>query len=228
MFVIECSRRFGTTVAENSVRLGKSIPYVGMHLVWGMTLAESAQARANATEADEPLDWLDREHDNLRAILGWSLGEKQAVDTGLRLCTLLANFWCVRGHAREGKRWMETAIAAATASHSPVLAAAHLAASRLVYYLAEIEPMRQHCERSLEIARSVGDELLAEQALNRLALALILLSEFERAHTCLAECLALHETEATCSRWRKRGTDSECWRSPRGTTRTLGRATRPQ
>jgi predicted ATPase/serine/threonine protein kinase len=162
-------------------------------LSWGMTLAESTQTEANTAEADEPLDWLDREHDNLRAILLWSVGENHAIEEGLRLCTLLANFWCVRGYAGEGNRWIETAISGTSDIPSTALAAAHLAASRLSYYLAEIEPMRRHCERSLEIARTVSDERLAEQALNRLALALILLCEFEKAHTCLAECLALHE-----------------------------------
>jgi len=165
------------------VESGEEIATRDAQLAWALTLVES----------EEPLDELGREHDNLRAVLTWSIGEKRAVGDGLRLCALLTNFWCVRGHAREGSRWIEAALGGVDEEATVGRASAHLAASQLSYYLSDIERMKAHCESALRIARSIGDEAVAERALNRLSLALILTGDFERAHTCLAECLAYHE-----------------------------------
>ncbi len=52
---------------------------------------------------------LDLEHDNLRAALRWSCIHDP--DTALRLGANLWRFWFVRGHAIEGARWLERALA---------------------------------------------------------------------------------------------------------------------
>jgi predicted ATPase/class 3 adenylate cyclase len=55
------------------------------------------------------LDVTDREHDNLRAALGWSRDSGDH-DTLLRLAGGLAIFWYYRGHLNEGQRWLDQAV----------------------------------------------------------------------------------------------------------------------
>src|SRR5918994_5868764 len=55
------------------------------------------------------LDILEREHDNLRAAMGWSRKTGQH-DTLLRLTGALALFWYTRGHLNEGRRWLDQAL----------------------------------------------------------------------------------------------------------------------
>ena len=46
------------------------------------------------------------EQDNVYAALNWA-NEVGANDVGLRLARAMSDFWMVRGHFREGRRWLE-------------------------------------------------------------------------------------------------------------------------
>ncbi len=64
---------------------------------------------------------LDREHDNLRAALRWSCAHDPV--SALRLVASLWRFWFLRGHAVEGARWVERALAVAPEPTRPRAAA---------------------------------------------------------------------------------------------------------
>jgi predicted ATPase/DNA-binding SARP family transcriptional activator/tetratricopeptide (TPR) repeat protein len=64
---------------------------------------------------------LDPEHDNLRAALSWACAHN--AETALRLTASLWRFWFVRGHAVEGARWIERALAVAPEPTRPRAAA---------------------------------------------------------------------------------------------------------
>jgi tetratricopeptide (TPR) repeat protein len=53
---------------------------------------------------------LDREHNNIRAALGWSL--EHAADAGLRLAGALERFWNTQAHNQEGLDWLERVLSA--------------------------------------------------------------------------------------------------------------------
>src|SRR5262249_62429207 len=55
------------------------------------------------------LDRLERELGNLRAALEWFFQTNQA-SYALRLAAALWFFWDMRGHLREGQRWLEAAL----------------------------------------------------------------------------------------------------------------------
>jgi predicted ATPase len=56
------------------------------------------------------LTWLEVEHDNVRAALGWTLRQRDGV-FALRLAGALGWFWYSQGYFREGARWLEQALA---------------------------------------------------------------------------------------------------------------------
>jgi predicted ATPase len=70
-----------------------------------LTLAAVSHAGLRAGSAARWLAQMEREHDNLRAALGWALdcGE---VRLSLRLGIGFAPFWWARGYYGEGRRWM--------------------------------------------------------------------------------------------------------------------------
>ena len=82
--------------------------------------AEAVRARHAAyvvalVEAIEPQRWgpheaawlaqLEREHDNVRAALGWALDRRDGL-AALRLAGAVYQFWLIRGHSREGRAWL--------------------------------------------------------------------------------------------------------------------------
>jgi non-specific serine/threonine protein kinase len=64
------------------------------------------------------LDGIERDHDNLRAALGWSL-ETGKHDTLLQLAAALAYFWYSRGYLSEGQRWLDQALQTPPDAASP-------------------------------------------------------------------------------------------------------------
>lgn len=51
-------------------------------------------------------NWLETEHDNIRAALAWAL-ERGRIEAGLRICIALGLFWQTRAYFREGCVWLE-------------------------------------------------------------------------------------------------------------------------
>ncbi len=64
------------------------------------------------------LDVIEREHDNLRAALGWSW-ESRKHDTLLRMAGALVWFWYYRGNLNEGQRWLSQALEAPIDAGAP-------------------------------------------------------------------------------------------------------------
>ena len=71
------------------------------HLAYFLEQALEAEPQIRGVEQLEWLDRLERDHDNLRAALDWSVAGPAAPD-GLRLATALGWFWYLRGYRVEG------------------------------------------------------------------------------------------------------------------------------
>ena len=84
-------------------------------------LAEEAETHLYGKEQMWWFDRLEREQDNVRAALHWSLGheEKNEYDqkggTALRLAGSLVYFWASRGSAQEGYTWLKQVLAVQSA-----------------------------------------------------------------------------------------------------------------
>jgi non-specific serine/threonine protein kinase len=87
------------------------------HLNLFLARAEEAMPRQFEAYQQLWLNWLESEHDNLRAALAWALESRQ-IAFGLRLASALTLFWEIRGYVREGVRWLERLLAEADDSVS--------------------------------------------------------------------------------------------------------------
>ncbi len=80
------------------------------HAMYYLELAEAAQPEVSARTLTGWLAVLDREHDNMRAALRWTIRHRE-VDIGTRLALALWRFWPERYHVSEGRRWLEAVLA---------------------------------------------------------------------------------------------------------------------
>jgi predicted ATPase len=80
-----------------------------------LELAELAGPELLARSSSIWYDRIEAEHDNFRAVLGDAL-EHGRTDVALRICAAIRHFWWTRGYWSEGRRWLDSALAAGTES----------------------------------------------------------------------------------------------------------------
>ena len=106
---------------------------------------------------DSPVwtDRLEREHDNLRTALD-TLAAVDDAQTLLALAGTLARFWYLKSHLVEGRRRLETALAA-DARPTAARAKALMGASVIYLNLGDAGRARSRAEEALQLSRSLGD-----------------------------------------------------------------------
>jgi predicted ATPase len=89
------------------------------HGAYFLELGELAKPELEARSSPIWFDRLQAEHDNVRAVLGDALEHGRA-DVALRLGGAVWLFWVTRGYWSEGRRWLESALAAGAESDPPL------------------------------------------------------------------------------------------------------------
>ncbi|MEA2622199.1 MAG: hypothetical protein QOH61_1109 [Chloroflexota bacterium] len=161
---------------------GEAADSLRRHRDW--YLAMVAQAEPVFFRGAESADWLerlDREHDNLRAALQWSLDEPGEQREGLRLAAGLWRFWEIHGHLAEGRGWLERFLEATSGEVSSLQADAYTGAGILAFMLGDHAGASALHERSLELHREVGEPRGIAFAANNLANAAVLSGDYGTA-----------------------------------------------
>ena len=167
---------------------------------WCLAFADDAGAKARGADDDVWLQRLEREHANLRTALVWLEQRGDALHL-VRLAGALWPFWEEHAHYREGRRWLEAALArAGEAANADRLRALHGAGTMAWYEGDFAQAMRWH-EQALRLAREAGDRLAEATALNNLGAQAMDLGDNDRAaryfETSLAVARAAAEPRAT-------------------------------
>ena len=132
-----------------------------------LRLSEDAEVEIGGPEQAAWLERLEREHDNLRAALQWSLerdGNEEAmqgersIDIALRLGGALRNFWRIHGHISEGRNFLERALAVSEGSETSVQAKALIAAANLAFIQSDYDRTETLSKESLALYRELGDQ----------------------------------------------------------------------
>ncbi len=105
--MLETIRAYGLERLAESGEEGAIRDAHARHL---LALATDARARFEGPERAAVRERVTREHDDLRAALGWAVGRGDA-ETAQRLSAELARFWVVLGHVAEGRAWLDRAVA---------------------------------------------------------------------------------------------------------------------
>ncbi len=174
------------------------------HAKYYLAEAEAAEPELTGPEQRRWLDRLEREHDNLRAALAWSLehGEEEE-ELGLRLGGALRRWWYVRGHLSEGQRWLEEVLAKNPASVPALRARALEGVGWLAEAQGDYQRTRAAYEESLRLYRMSADKRGVAICLGNLGSVALFVGDHKRATTFLEESLAMlrkygSEREVAC------------------------------
>ncbi|MCW5849284.1 MAG: hypothetical protein KIT87_04310 [Anaerolineae bacterium] len=162
------------------------------HAAFYLTLAEQAEAKLVGSEQVAWLDCLEREHDNLRAVLEWCQASGE-IATGMRLAGMLGLFWEVRGYLSEGLKWLATYLQHDHGVPPIIRAKALVNAGMLAFRQANYTHATAFLEEGAALCRKIGDKAdLALAKLYQENLA-VLLGDFDQARIFNAECLSLYQ-----------------------------------
>ncbi len=157
------------------------------HATLYLGLAQRADARLHQEDSGQWLAWLLREHDNLRAALGWYARGQPAL--GLRLATVLAAFWLLRGHLTTGASWLERMLEATPEADPADRATALVAAGRIEEARSEFTSGVALAEQALALFHGCGDAAGAADALHLLGVLAFRQSRFADSDVCFAHAL---------------------------------------
>lgn len=138
------------------------------HASYALALAEEAYGELTGPRQAQWLARLEEEHDNLRAAMSWAreVGESEF---WLRLAWSLWRFWELRFRLREGRQWLEGALAADDGSNPVARARALNGAGDLAWAQGDLIPAAAYLRESIPLFRSSSDHLGTTRAVNDLA-----------------------------------------------------------
>jgi predicted ATPase len=174
------------------------------HAQYYVAMAEAAQPEASK-RWDEAEWWskftrLEREHNNLRAALGWAV-ENRELETAARLAIALWWIWIERGYLSDGRWWMET-ILAVDGAEGPSRGTTHALSARTKAYLLQVagilamaqgdhdNAMAMHKE-GLKVYRELGHKKGVSASLRELGFVAYEQGDYERAVRLHGQSLAL-------------------------------------
>jgi tetratricopeptide (TPR) repeat protein len=138
-----------------------------------LALAEDAEVGLAGPESARWMENLDKRLGDLRSAAGWFLQHGEP-ERALRLAAALTAFWLERAQVAEGRKWMESILAAPGAeAPSAARAKALYEAGRLAFNQGDQEASRAGNEEALRISRAADDwptQILALVGLARVAL----------------------------------------------------------
>ena len=189
--MLETVREFGIARLAAS---GETDAVQRQHAAWFVTFAEAAEPELTGAGQAMWLPRLEIEHDNLRLAFQWAY-ERDETEIGLRLAGALWRFWMQRGHATEGRAWLERFLALAAHADrtrmGAVWAKAVFAAGVLTTEQGDYARAKTLIGENLPLVREFGEKRYAAALVNILGAIGEYQAEYERAAAYFAESLAL-------------------------------------
>ncbi len=155
------------------------------HLDLFVARAEEAEPKLNDAYQQLWLNWLEGEHDNLRAALAWAL-ESRSIEKGLRIAAGIVRFWEIRYYWREGLAWFEHLLHQADDTVSPIVRANALSrAAFLAMFLGDASTTTAYGQDAVVFAEAAGEEgkVVLPTALGALASGARMTGDFFTAFT---------------------------------------------
>lgn len=133
------------------------------HAAYYVALVEEANKHLFSAEAGTWLDLLEREYENIRAALLWTLEpEEEQAGSNIEIAALLGRilwrFWSVRGRFSEGRTLLEHILVASERSDAPIRANALFGAGALIYLQSDYARLEKLGKESLSLFHLLGDQ----------------------------------------------------------------------
>jgi predicted ATPase/class 3 adenylate cyclase len=139
------------------------------HAEYFLSLATRAEPHLVGAEQKEWLDRFDRDHDNIRAALKWTI-QAGEVRAGQEAAAALWRFWHQRGHLAEGRKKLEHLLEAAGGEERTLQRFKALTgAGGLAYWQNDYQATERFYSEALDIARGLDDPRSIAEALFNLS-----------------------------------------------------------
>ena len=144
------------------------------HAEFFLQVAERQVGSPSGHDQQQWFDTLDRDLDNFRAAIRWSIDSGE-VEKGLRLTASLSRFWLFRNHVKEGRRHLEQLLALPTPAESLAARAAALGAGAdLASFQGDYGATSTMAEEALALYRELGENAGIAQQLSSIGWSTIL------------------------------------------------------
>jgi predicted ATPase len=184
--MLETVREYGL---EQLAAKSEEAPTRRAHAAYCMVLAEEADTEHASAEGADLLSRLEIEHDNFRAAMDWLTASGES-EWGLRLAASLFHFWETREYLAEGREQLARALRLPGAARSKARARALFAAGVLGGEQGDYASAESLLEKSLEVARELGDKQGIAVSLNALGVTARDRGDVPRGRALLEESLA--------------------------------------
>jgi len=176
--LLETVRQYGYEKLSESEEAGQVREW---HAGYYLALAEEAEPELKGALQIAWLERFEREHDNLRAAISWSL-ERSNLQDAARLGWALWLFWWIHGHFAEGRRWMEEALSVDGSAAMPAAARAQalFVAGTMACGQGDNLTAEPLLEESVALFRELGSGRGVAYALGSAAVLAITQERFER------------------------------------------------
>jgi tetratricopeptide (TPR) repeat protein len=162
------------------------------HAEHWMAVAEGLAEALKGPSQDDVVRRLDRELDNLRAALDWTV-EAQEADLGLRLAVALDDYWRLSSHVREGVSRLSALLAIGQEAGRTALRARALSVlSGLHGWIDDPERMIEAADEAVAISRGLGDDRGLAAAMSTLGWAHLQLGRMGPARRNVTEAIDRH------------------------------------
>ncbi|HEY8285561.1 MAG TPA: DUF6788 family protein [Chloroflexota bacterium] len=189
--LLETVRQYGQTHLTAS---GEFSALERRHTTFYLGVVEAAEPALTGAEQAEWLARLDREHDNLRAVLHRAREQGDSL-VGLRVAGALWRFWFTRGYLSEGRLWLAVALnlPASTATDLTLMRAKALnGAGSLAYYQGDYAEALAHYEQALALYRALGNTRGVAALLGNVGLVVKEQGDYDQAARLYEDSLATY------------------------------------
>ncbi|HEX6308661.1 MAG TPA: BTAD domain-containing putative transcriptional regulator [Longimicrobiales bacterium] len=187
--LLETVRQYAAARLRDEESDGTRAALAGRHADYFLGFGVQTEDALHGRQQLGALARLELEHDNFRAALDWSISQGES-PRALALCIALRDFWALRGHLSEGRRWIEEALHL-PAPDAGLAARALTAAGRLARLQGDHDVARAQHARAVELARQAVDRTALAEALTNLGSELALHRDLDAARPALDEAIAL-------------------------------------
>ena len=150
------------------------------HASWFAGYAAGAR-RWGGGEQEAWLHRVERDLDNVRAALGWYLGDGWNPELALRTVASMWWVWYIRGMTGESRTWLNRTLAAASPEPTEDRASALVAAGATARAMGDFTEALRLGTEALEVQQALGDEHGQAAALNSLCITATALADLDLA-----------------------------------------------
>ncbi len=187
--MLETLREFGLACLSTN---GEGAAAEWAHAWYYLALAEEAEPYLAGPELVTWLDRLERERENLRAVLQRATtGEDEEVQLALRLSNALLYLWIHRWYPSEGRSFLERGLARSQAIPAPLRLKALITDGLLMWIQNDARRLAPVAEEALALARALEDQGSLVYAFALQGIAIMDTRDYAAARSCFEEALAL-------------------------------------